>query len=57
MANHQFRLQSSLNVSFDHVVDSTVSEEEWAEMSEAERKAEMADALWEHVDVSDEENR
>jgi len=57
MGNHQFRFQSTLNVSFDHVVDSGIPEEEWAEMTEGAKAEARNEALWDNVDVSDEENR
>lgn len=54
MGNVQFRLQSNLNISFDHVVDSDIPEDEWAEMTEAQKQDAMTETLWEHVDVSEE---
>jgi hypothetical protein len=53
MPNHEFRLTSFLNINFDHVVDSGIPEDEWAELSDKEKGDVRDEVVWEHIEVSD----
>ena len=53
MENHQFRLMSSLNITFDHIVDSGVPEDEWAELTDKEKEDVRDEVIWEYIEVSD----
>lgn len=45
------RLQSNLNISFDHSIETGIDSEEWTEMSEKERQQVIEDVVWEHVEA------
>ncbi len=49
------RLQSRLNISFNHVVDTGLTEEEWLDMDENERDEIFQDLVNEYVEIYVEE--
>lgn len=51
MSTVKVRLQSPLNISFDHLEDTGIEREEWDEMSDKERDQVIEATVWENVEA------
>lgn len=51
MSTVKVRLQSPLNISFNHLEDTGIEREEWDEMSEKEQDQVIEAIVWENVDA------
>ncbi len=52
MSNVVFQMQAFSNITYDRTVETGITVEEWATMSNEEQLQAMTDALWEDIDVS-----
>jgi hypothetical protein len=51
MSTVKVRLQSNLNISFNHVIDTEIEPEEWAELSEKEKDQVIEEVVWDNVEA------
>jgi len=51
MSTVKVRLQSPLNITFDHLADTGIEREEWDEMTVEEQGQIIEEIVWEHVEA------
>lgn len=59
MAFVEIKITSNTNISMQTQVETYIPEEEWAEMTSAERQSVISDAVWQDIDaypVTDEDD-